>query len=79
MNSGNRWRHGYAGDGVGGDWFSGKDSELIKLEHGEKEKKKLKHQSNTGKMKRGTGRGRYQKQQGKIKNMGGATGAQGGK
>jgi hypothetical protein len=30
-------------------------------------------------MKRGTGRGRYQKQQGKIKNIGGATRAQGGK
>jgi hypothetical protein len=36
MNSGNRWKHGYAGDGVGDDWFLEKDSELVGLEHGEK-------------------------------------------
>ena len=47
---------------------------------GKKEKRKLERQSNTRKMKRGTGRGRYQKQEGKIKNVGGmrATRAQGG-
>ena len=48
---------------------------------GEKERRKLEHQSNTRKMKRGIGKGRYQKQEGKIKNIGGmrVTGAQGGK
>jgi hypothetical protein len=72
MNSGKRWKHVYAEDGVGDDWFLGKDSELVSLERrGRKEKRKLKHQSNAGKMKRGTGRGRYQKQQGKVKNIGG--------
>jgi hypothetical protein len=48
---------------------------------GKKEKRMLKHESNIGKMKRGTGKGRYEKQQGKIKNMRRmrATRAQGGK
>jgi len=54
MNSGNRWKHGYVGDGVGDDWLSGRDSELVRLEHGKKEKRKLEHQSNTRKMKRDT-------------------------
>jgi hypothetical protein len=49
MSYGNRWKHGYTGDGINGEWFSGKGSELVRLEHGGKEKRKLKHQSNTGK------------------------------
>jgi hypothetical protein len=61
MNSGSRCKHGYAGDGVDDDWISGKDSELVRLEHGKKEKRKMEHQSNTGNMKRDTGRGRHQK------------------
>ena len=36
-----------------------------------KEKRKLEHKTNTRRMERDTGRGRYQKWEGKIKNIGG--------
>jgi hypothetical protein len=46
MNSGNRWKHGYTGGGVGDDWLSGKDSELVKLGRGKEGKRTLKHGKN---------------------------------
>jgi hypothetical protein len=82
MNSGNRWKHGYTGGGVGDDWFSGKVSELVRLEHwGEKkEERKLEHQGNR-KMKKRHKKGKKSEQLGKLKNIGGmrTTRAQGGK
>lgn len=45
-----------------GEWSSGKASQPVRLQHGKKEKRKGRPQSNTGKMKRGAGRGRRQTQ-----------------
>jgi hypothetical protein len=37
---------------VGGGWFSGTASEPIRLQHGEKDARKGRHHSNTGKNKK---------------------------